>query len=190
MEKALNSCGLRAFNIMKSLTISKGMIMDNDISSSEEVFKTIAGYPRYQVSNFGRVKSLAYNKERILKHGINSRGYPTLSLFINSKSHSITVHKLVSRTFIGEPNGLDVDHIDEDKTNNNLSNLRYLSRRENVSRSIKRKNLEGVSFSRNTTHHKKPWRSQIIIKGKSVFLGYFPTEIEAHAAYIKIREEL
>ena len=96
--------------------------MRDDISSNE-VFKDIADFPRYQVSNLGRVKSLVHKKERILKTGLNGRGYLQVKLYKNGKKNTIKIHSLVAKTFIGESNGLDVDHIDEIKTNNKLENL-------------------------------------------------------------------
>jgi hypothetical protein len=85
-----------------------------------EIFKLIEGYPNYAISNFGRVYSLKRNK--YLKHMLNNYGYYHVKL--NKKS--IKIHRLLAIHFI--PNALQlpcVDHIDRDKTNNQLNNLRW-----------------------------------------------------------------
>jgi len=99
----------------------------------EEVWKDIAGWEgSYQVSTYGRVKSLKYGKERILKHSKNSSGYLTVSLYIEGKTFSKVVHRLVAIAFINNPdNKCDVNHIDEDKTNNNIKNLNWMTAKEN-----------------------------------------------------------
>ena len=81
---------------------------------------------RYQVSNFGRVKS---PQKRDVYYGSNdSTGYRTLTF--NGKTHS--VHQLVAINFIPNPEMKpDVNHIDSDKTNNHISNLEWVTKSEN-----------------------------------------------------------
>jgi len=88
----------------------------------EEIWKDVAGWEgSYQVSTYGRVKSLKYGKERILKPNKNSSGYLTVSLYIEGKTFSKVVHRLVAIAFVpNHDNKCDVNHIDEDKTNNHL----------------------------------------------------------------------
>lgn len=102
----------------------------------EEIFKDIEGYEGlYQVSNLGRVKSLNYNhtnQERILKGVKNAYGYIQVGLHKEGKKKIFKVHRLVYQTFIGEiPKGMQVNHIDEDKTNNRLDNLNLMTPKEN-----------------------------------------------------------
>lgn len=99
----------------------------------EEIWKDIAGLEGlYQVSTYGRVKSLKYGKERILKQSKNSSGYLTVSLYIEGKTFSKVVHRLVAIAFIPNPeNKIEVNHIDEDKKNNRLENLNWMTSKEN-----------------------------------------------------------
>lgn len=96
----------------------------------EEIFKEIEGYEGlYQVSNYGRVKSLNYNrtgKEKILKSYSNTDGYLSVDLRKEGKRKSCKVHRLVAQAFIENPNNYEeVNHIDEDKTNNYITNLEW-----------------------------------------------------------------
>lgn len=112
----------------------------------QEVWKDIAGYEGlYQVSNLGRVKSLdryvahkKYGKQfhagKILKPKKRKKGenYLTVDLTKNSTRKSIFVHRLVAINFLGEKEGMEVNHIDEDPTNNRLDNLEWLTHNENM----------------------------------------------------------
>lgn len=95
----------------------------------QEIWKDIDGFDGYQVSNTGKVKSLNYNhtgKERILKASINTYGYKIVNLFRYGKKKNMYIHQLVARAFIPNPDNLpQVNHKDEDKTNNNVSNLEW-----------------------------------------------------------------
>ena len=102
----------------------------------KEIWKDIEGFEGlYQVSNYGRVKSLNYNrtgKERILKAGKNSDGYLQVNLCKDGKMKNYKVHQLVGNAFLSNPQGYnELNHRDEDKTNNCVENLEYCSRSYN-----------------------------------------------------------
>ena len=99
-----------------------------------EIWKDIPDYEgKYQASNFGRIKSLKFGKEKILKLRKNNRGYLNVSLSINCIVKTYRVHRLVWSAFHGEiPEGYEINHIDEDKTNNRLDNLELVTRKENI----------------------------------------------------------
>ena len=105
-----------------------------------EYWRDIEGYEGlYQVSNLGRVKSLkdCYGKDRekILKPRKDKYGYLTLSLCKNGVKKSFTVHRLVAQAFIHNPNPnhyTQVNHLDENRTNNKLSNLQWCTCQENL----------------------------------------------------------
>ena len=103
----------------------------------KEIWKDINGYEGlYQVSNFGRVKSLNYRRtgrEEILTPQMNTNGYLTVQLWKNEKRKSCLVHRLVAMAFIPNPNNLpEVNHKDEDKTNNCVWNLEWCDCKYNI----------------------------------------------------------
>src|SRR5699024_3039426 len=116
---------------------------ENNIIELEE-WKPVVGYEGlYEVSNMGRVKRLGrkvkasygstqYRPEMILKHWVHNDGRYCVTLRKNSKKKNKRINILVAEAFIGErPEGYHVCHISGDYTDNNLSNLRYDTVREN-----------------------------------------------------------
>lgn len=99
-----------------------------------EVWKDIDGFDgAYQVSNEGRIKSVTRKttngrgvSERILKKRVNERGYEYVCLQKNGKRKSIKVHRAVASAFVENLYGYNqVNHKDEQKTNNNADNLEW-----------------------------------------------------------------
>jgi hypothetical protein len=108
-------------------------------SKEKEVWKEITNYPNYEVSTTGLIRSLNYRntgKTQILKHRFGKRGYAYLNLYNEFGKRTVTVHRMVLETFVynNDPT-LVCDHIDCNKRNNKLSNLRWLSFDENCQRS-------------------------------------------------------
>ena len=89
-----------------------------------ENFKIIEGFETYSVSDNGNVKN---NKTgRIMKQNYRKDGYIEICLMKDNKKYSKRVHILMAIAFITNPDGkLCVDHIDNDKSNNNIANLRW-----------------------------------------------------------------
>ena len=96
----------------------------------DEIWKDKKDYEgHYQVSNFGRVKSIKFGKERILKPLTNSSGYLCVNLYKNGIIKTYLVHRLVAEIFLPNPNNYkEVNHKDEDKSNNIVSNLEWCDR--------------------------------------------------------------
>lgn len=120
----------------------------------EEIWKEIEGFNGdYWVSNLGRVKSLKYKKERILKPRSEGKGYLAVALHKGKIRENWKVHRLVATYFIPNPNNYpDINHIDENKQNNHADNLEwcdktynnnYGHRNDNIS--IKNKNHPSLS---------------------------------------------
>lgn len=99
-----------------------------------EIWKDIEGYEDlYEVSDEGNVR----NKKtgRILKPG-KKNDYKFVGLFKNGKSKYRLVHRLVGKAFIPNPdNKPEIDHIDKNRSNNNVDNLRWVDRQENIDHS-------------------------------------------------------
>lgn len=111
---------------------------------SNETWKDIEGYEGiYQVSDMGRIKSMAREKrnkwgtfmvgEMIMKPIIDRNGYRTIRLAKEGKQKAAFIHRLVLSAFVRSPGvGDDCNHKDGDKGNNSLSNLEWVSRSQNV----------------------------------------------------------
>ena len=120
----------------------------------EEQWLDIPGYEGlYQISNFGRVKSFYFKNPRILKpHKV--KGYSNVELYKNKKKKQFYIHRLVMENFcpIENMNVLDVNHKDEDKSNNHISNLEWMTHKDNLnygSRAEKaRMKMQGKNSSR------------------------------------------
>ena len=108
--------------------------------NENEVWKDVVGYEGlYKVSDRGNVYSVERmdsrgNKigGRILRPTPNTKGYLQVQLCENGKSKKKYTHRLVLEAFLENPNNLpEVNHKDEDKTNNELSNLEWCTREYN-----------------------------------------------------------
>ena len=102
----------------------------------EEIWKDIKGYENiYQISNKGNVKSLGNNKtkkEKILKPSVDKGGYMFICLHKNGVKKKYLVHRLVAEAFYGRiPQGMQVNHINEIKSDNRLENLNLMTPKEN-----------------------------------------------------------
>lgn len=97
----------------------------------EEIWKDIEGYEDvYQVSNLGRVKRVTTG--RVLKGISSGCGYVQVDLSKHGTTSKKLIHRLVAQAFIlNTENKLEVNHIDEDKTNNRVDNLEWATRQEN-----------------------------------------------------------
>ena len=111
-----------------------------------EIWKDIEGYEGlYQVSNMGRVKSLNYHrtgKEGILEGYDNGYGYLQVQLWKDGKDKKCRINRLVAQAFLENPEGYtDVNHKNEDKTNNCVENLEWCSRSYNINHGTRNKRV-------------------------------------------------
>lgn len=126
------------WNSIALLYLSKHSMKDMTV----EIWRTAYNFPDYEVSNFGKVRS----KDRIIEHSngrlhktigkilvqrLDHNGYLTVSLQKNKRNYKVKVHRLVLSTF-SECIGEQVNHIDEDKTNNKLLNLEWCTAKYNT----------------------------------------------------------
>lgn len=115
--------------------------------TNEKWLPVVGQEGRYEVSDHGRVRSLdrmvphgrlsglRRHKGRILKQGRKPAGYPTVSIPIDGARHVkvMYVHRLVLEAFVGpSPDGIVARHLDDNKENNHLGNLRWGTESENA----------------------------------------------------------
>ena len=169
---------------IKKLELDVDILKDVD----EELFKRIDGYDNYFVSNFGNIKNNKTN--RILKHSNHRQGYKEIHLCKNGNVKSFKVHRLVGMAFLENPDNKPmIDHIDENKSNNNVKNLRWATSKDNLVNQGKPKTntsgYKGVSFNKPSNKY----IAFIRINGKNKYLGLFETAEEASQVYeAKARE--
>lgn len=134
----------------------------------EEIFKPVLNYEGlYEVSNQGVIRSI--RKNRNMKPSTNYKGYNVVTLYDDCGPRSFLVHRLVWMAFNGPiPNNLQINHINEVKTDNRLDNLEAVTAAENIRWSIAKR--VGV-----------PWKRKpvVCIDSSGCIVGYYDTRIEA-----------
>lgn len=168
----------------------------------KEIWKDVPGYEGlYKVSDHGRVKSLLRVimmsngrprtiRERIMRPSVNSAGYLMVGLCKDKQQRGRNVHKLVAEAFLGhERCGMKVvvDHINHDKTDNRVENLRLVTQRENTSHRKKKGSSKYPGVYWNKRDQK--WMAYIWIDVKKKYLGLFEIEEEAAQAYLDALKE-
>lgn len=164
------------------------------VSMEGEVWRDVPGYEgRYQISNLGNFKSLAYSftdsigrvmhrPERIHDPIPNNTGYYCVKLNMGGKSVSWSRHLLVWDVFGNEKRkpGYHIDHINNIKTDNRIANLQQITIRENSTKDKK---------NRTGTHCVQMWRGKyrviVCFNRKAYNLGCFIAKEEAAATYEK-----
>lgn len=148
-----------------------------------EKWEYIKGYTGlYSISNYGLVQSHLTGK--ILKPGINHKGYLIVQLSNCGEKRNHRVHRLVAEAFIPNIDNLpEVDHIDNDRQNNKVDNLRWVTgscntRNREVCRAATSK-YNGVIYSKDAGS----FIASIWFNGKTKYLGSFKEEVHAAQAF-------
>ena len=161
---------------------------NNLIKLNVEVFRSIDGYDNYAVSSFGRVKNTKTGK--ILKGSVNGQGYLVVCLCEDGVKKTHLLHRLVTCAFIYNPDDKQcVDHIDNNKANNHLTNLRWATSKENSHNSKLSSNntsgCKGIDWKKKA----KKWRAQIRIDGIKIHIGYYDNLEDAKTARVNRANE-
>ena len=182
-------------------------ITDNPVLNNNiEIWKPVVEFPtQYEVSNLGRVRSIATNsrnwkssfhKTKSQHHTTNSK-YLYVMLSINNKPVSRSVHRMVAEAFIPNPqNKRTVNHIDGNKSNNKVSNLEWATMGENHKHAyetgLKTKTNTGVKTGLSSRYHNViavqtktgiSYRVNIKLNGKRICQKQFRNEKDA-ALYV------
>lgn len=108
-----------------------------------EAWKVIDGYDGYEVSSLGRVRSTKHTKAKILSQRLQGDGYLKVQLCRRGKKKDFLVHRLVAKAFVENPSNLpQVNHRNEDKSDNWVENLEWCDNKYNTTYSIGRTVLQ------------------------------------------------
>lgn len=115
--------------------------------------------------------------------GVSSQGYIQIGLCINGKDYNMSGHRIAWFLYYGAEAALHIDHVNGNRADNRIENLRLATRSQNMHNMGKNINntsgFKGVNWCKN----EKRWRAQIGINGFRKHLGFFDTAKEAHEAY-------
>lgn len=155
---------------------------------------------RYQVSNFGRVRSLQDHLGRkrhkmLAMHPSTTSYYLYVKLYAGGKMHNRSVHRLVAKAFVANPDGKPmVNHKDGNKRNNHASNLEWVTCSENHSHAVSnglrsmeplRQHHIGRKVGKSKFHNvswdssRKKWIGAIKVNGRTVGNKRFDCEVDA-----------
>ena len=146
-----------------------------------EEFRKIEGYDNYEVSNLGNVKNI--KRQTLLTQSLDKDGYRKLALFQNKKYTHFRVHRLVALMWLPNPlNKPVIDHIDGNKQNNNVNNLRWATFQENQFNKNLNSNstsgVKGITFRKSSNK----WEASIMLNGKNIYIGKYTNLEEAKQA--------
>ena len=139
----------------------------------------IQDYPNYLIYRDGRI----YNnkRKRFLHPSKGSKGYIYVHLSNKGKGYTFRLHRLLATHYIANPNNYPmVDHIDGNKENNSIENLRWATSIEN-SNAYQKHRINNQSGHKNISFnkHKNKWKFQKNIYGRMIRKENFKTKIEA-----------
>lgn len=133
----------------------------------EEIWKDIKGFDNYQISNLCRVKNVKFN--RFVKPLLDKHGYTCVNLYKDGKMKHLLLHRLLAIAFIPNPeNKPCVDHINTDRTDNRIENLRWVTNKENHNNPLSLVNHANASRGRVVSEEQKKRQSE---KMKGRFKG-------------------
>ena len=164
---------------------------------TSEMWLPVGSHPElYEVSSLGRVRSMTtrvlngggtrIRNGRVLKFNITPQGYATVMLSRDSIQTRVLVSRLVAQAFIGNIDGFEIDHINRDRQDNRLCNLRKATTSQNHLNT--NTPISNTSGFKGVSWHKArgKWRAIVSFGGKSKHLGHFDTAEAAAKRYLEV----
>ena len=193
---------MRTINPIGFFTIFMSL-NNKDMTKIEEIWKPIPGFPHHQASSYGRVRRLDHTVKlfrkatpitrfytgKMLCPYENGDGYLLIQLSINKKHTFFSLHRLIAQVFIDNPKNLpEINHKDLNPKNNHVSNLEWVTPRQNIHHSLRTRNstrLIGAHKEKRTGKY----YSSIYFNRKKIYLGVFATaELASKAYFNKLKE--
>jgi len=152
---------------------------------TDEIWKPIEGYEKYSISSLGRIE----RDNKILKISVGDTGYNSCMIYKNGVVKKFKVARLVALTFIPNPeNKSQVDHIDRDRSNDIVSNLRWATQSENnLNKGVAKNNKLQISNIRHRPEKRSPFVFSKTIEGVTISKSFKTLEeaVEFRNEYLK-----
>ena len=136
----------------------------------ETIWKDVIDYEGiYSISSVGNIYS--FISDKLLKQNLGTSGYLCVNLYKNKKQKTRLVHQLLAESFLGHKRQkfkVVIDHIDNNKLNNNIDNIQLLSNRKNSTKDKKPKGGESCIYSANSKY-----LVRLRVNGKKMSIGIF-----------------
>jgi hypothetical protein len=146
----------------------------------------------YEVSTAGQIRSIGHRiSPRVMKLHTRTRdGYVYVGLAKNKKRRVVKVHRVVAEAFIPGDSSQQVDHINGDRSDNRVENLRWASASVNGSNRTRAWASSGMVGVYKSSSKLNPYRSAVCVDGVKRSLGVFKTASEAHVARLNALKEV
>lgn len=151
-----------------------------------EEWRAIKEYPQYEVSTMGRIRNVKTHRER--KPDMNSCGYGRLRLQVKGGNVRKFIHRCVAEAFLVRPETkCVVDHIDGNRSNNAVSNLRWTTQSENLLNGKVRKS----SLPKNIIRYGRGYRWRVRVEGEvHISAKTYDTPQDAYAAFVPAAQSI
>ena len=149
-------------------------------------FQLYAPFTNYSINIYGDV----FRNNKKITPWLSAKGYKMISLWVNNKQYNKSIHRLLGITFIPKSaNANQIDHIDRNKLNNCLSNLRWVDGTQNcINKEYiynPKTNSKGISMSKSGTRY----CVNLYRKGKKMYKGSYISLLEAKERYKQVVEQ-
>lgn len=116
----------------------------------------------------------------------DNHGYTSIRLKYNNKKYFLTAHRVGWLLYYGQWPKKQIDHINGNRADNRITNLRDVSNRDNANNG----RIHRLGRLPGTSRSGKKWRARLVFEKKKVYIGTFDTETDAHNAYMQHRRLL